>query len=149
MAGNDEFGRCKMMNTLNEPRRLLPMKAIGRLLAPAIVTAAILGAKAVAEERVPRQQAPPQVSAVRDLGGFVGQRIRANTVGYLNPFDIERYTKMVEDKKQRDWWWIGEQPGKWLESAVLASCQANDRSLEERGRTSSFEGGLLTRKRDA
>ena len=76
--------------------------------------------------QVARVQTPPSVSAVRDLGGYIGQRIRANTEGYLKPFDIERYKKMVEEKKQRDWWWIGEQPGKWLESAVLASRQAEE-----------------------
>ena len=41
---------------------------------------------------------------------------------------------MVEEKNQRDWWWIGEQPGKWLESAVLASRQADDGDLAERAR---------------
>jgi DUF1680 family protein len=95
---------------------------------------ATVGMAADGRESVPRQQTPPSVSAVRDLGGYVGQRIRANTEGYLKPFDIERYTKMVEAKKQRNWYWIGEQPGKWLESAVLASRQAGDKALEERAR---------------
>ena len=103
-------------------------------LVPAIILPALLGATACAEERIPRQQTAPSVSAVSDLGGYVGQRIRANTEGYLKPFDIERYTKMVEEKKQREWWWIGEQPGKWLESAVLASAQAGDKQLGERAR---------------
>lgn len=103
-------------------------------LLPAILLPTLLITTACGEERIPRQQAPPSISAVRDLGGYVGQRIRANTEGYLKPFDIEHYTKMVEGKKQRDWWWIGEQPGKWLESAVLASRQAGDKALEERAR---------------
>ncbi len=93
-----------------------------------------VAAAAAGTDQVPRVQTPPSVAAVRDLGGFVGQRIRANTDGYLKPFDIERYTRMVEEKKQRDWWWIGEQPGKWLESAVLASRQSGDSPLEQRAR---------------
>jgi uncharacterized protein len=106
-----------------------------RLTVALILLAVVPGLRADdANNRIHRQQTPLSVSAVRDLGGYIGQRIRANTEGYLKPFDIERYTKMVEEKKQRDWWWIGEQPGKWLESAVLASRQAEDKTLEERTR---------------
>ena len=123
-------------------RRQLPAALAAALGTPAPIHLIVFAALAItaplgAEEgnnRVSRQQTPPSVSAVRDLGGYVGQRIRANTEGYLKPFDVERYTKMVEEKKQRDWWWIGEQPGKWLESAVLASRQAGDKALEERAR---------------
>ena len=100
----------------------------------AAILAVILSPVVRGEEEIERQQTPPPISTVCDLGGYIGQRIRASTEAYLKPFDIERYTKMVEEKKQRDWWWIGEQPGKWLESAVLASRQAGDQSLEERAR---------------
>jgi DUF1680 family protein len=87
-----------------------------------------------ASNRIPRIQTPPSVASVQDLGGYVGKRIQANQEGYLKPFDIDRYTRMMEVKKQRDWWWIGEQPGKWLESAVLASRQSRDQALQERAR---------------
>ena len=41
---------------------------------------------------------------------------------------------MVEDRRWRGWDWIGEQPGKWLESAVWAGRQAGDRELEAKAR---------------
>ena len=82
--------------------------------------------------KVALSQRPLQVQAVTNIGGYVGQRIRANQEIYLKGFDIDRYTRMVEVKRQRDWWWIGEQPGKWLESAVLASRQSSDAALAEK-----------------
>ena len=85
------------------------------------------------EPDLPYGRTSPRGS-VREVGGYVGQRIRANTEGYLKPFDIDQFTRMVEQKKQRDWWWIGEQPGKWLESAVLASRAAGDPALEAKAR---------------
>ena len=75
-------------------------------------------------------QRAPSPSAVADLGGFVGRRVRASREGYLKPFDIDRYVGMVEARRSRAWDWIGEQPGKWLESAAWASRQAGDRDLE-------------------
>jgi uncharacterized protein len=84
--------------------------------------------------KVPRLEEPLPAASVREVGGYVGQRIRANSEGYLKPFDIDQYTRMVEQKKQRDWWWIGEQPGKWLESAVLASRLSSDQALEAKAR---------------
>ncbi|MCB9179806.1 MAG: glycoside hydrolase family 127 protein [Flavobacteriales bacterium] len=37
---------------------------------------------------------------------------------------------MVEERQHRDWWWIGEQVGKWIESAVLSSAHS-DKGLRE------------------
>jgi DUF1680 family protein len=84
--------------------------------------------------KVGRVQRAPSPSAVADLGGFVGRRVRASREGYLQPFDIDRYVRMVESRRSRGWDWIGEQPGKWLESASWASRQAGDRELEEKAR---------------
>ncbi len=92
------------------------------------------GSCAAATDRIGRVQEPLAFDAVRDVGGYVGQRIEANTEGYLKAFDIDQYVRMVEEKKQRDWWWIGEQPGKWLESAVRASRTGRDEDLEARAR---------------
>ena len=78
---------------------------------------AVCGASACANELVPRKQ--PSLRAQSIGEGFVGRRLDANRRGSLYGFDIDHHVKMVEEKKQRDWWWIGEQPGKWLESAVL------------------------------
>jgi DUF1680 family protein len=82
-------------------------------------------------ESVQRALSP---SAVTGLGGFIGRRVGANRVGYLMPFDIDTYVRMVENRKSREWNWVGEQPGKWLESAAWSSRQASDSELEERAR---------------
>ncbi len=84
-----------------------------------------------AVQPVQERLAPQQIKAVR---GFIGRRIEANRLGYLSPFNIDKYVRMVEHKKYRSWWWIGEQIGKWLESAVRAAAQARDRDLEKRAR---------------
>ena len=64
----------------------------------------------------------------------MGRRLRDNRDGYLKAFDIDRYTRMVEARTYRDWWFIGEQPGKWLESAALTSRVSGDKALEEQAR---------------
>ncbi len=79
-------------------------------------------------------ESPLPTASVREIGGFVGRRFLANQEGSLRAFDIDRYTHMVEAKTHRDWWWIGEQPGKWLESAALTSRVSGDQALEERAR---------------
>ena len=71
-------------------------------------------------------QTPLPAGAIGAPGGFVGTRWRANIRGSLQGFDIDRHVRMVEERKMRDWWWIGEQPGKWLESSVLSSTIARD-----------------------
>ena len=69
---------------------------------------------------------------MRQIGGFVGRRIQANREHYLKTFDIDRYVEMVRQRNHRDWWWIGEQDGKWLEIAALASGQAGDEALRRK-----------------
>ena len=93
-----------------------------------------LTAHAAPAVRIPLVESPLPGADVRDLGGYVGQRIQTNREVYLKTFDIDHYTAMVEQKRQRDWWWIGEQPGKWLESAVLASRTSGDAPLEAKAR---------------
>ena len=36
------------------------------------------------------------------------------------------------EKNHRAWWWIGEQPGKWLESAIYASASGHDSALRNK-----------------
>ena len=71
--------------------------------------------------KIPLVQAPLPASAISVPGGFVGTRWRANISGSLKGFDIDGHVRMVEERKMRDWFYIGEQPGKWLESSILAS----------------------------
>jgi DUF1680 family protein len=41
---------------------------------------------------------------------------------------------MLERKKYTDWFWLGEQPGKWLEAAVYASATWRSAALETKAR---------------
>lgn len=70
------------------------------------------------------------VKEVPELRGYLGERWEANRKGSLQGFDIERYVRLVEVRNHRDWWWAGEQDGKWLESAVLSSAHS-DPALRE------------------
>ncbi len=80
-------------------------------------------------ERVERSLSPKNI---RKIGGFIGTRFKANLNEYLLVFDIDHYVQMFEEKQHRDWWWIGEQAGKWMESAVLAASQTEDMALREK-----------------
>lgn len=81
-----------------------------------------------------RVEQPLNVGDVHDFGGFVGGRMQANKDGYLKKFDIDAQVRLIEERKHRDWWWIGEQAGKWLESAVIVSRQTGDAELEKQAR---------------
>ena len=61
--------------------------------------------------------------------GFLGRRLTGNVENLLLRFDIDRYVKMVETPKHRDWSWIGEQPGKWLEAAADAAAHSGNAEL--------------------
>ena len=78
---------------------------------------------------VPYKENEIPIHSVKKITGYFGERIDANREGSIKGFDIDKYIAMVEIKKHKDWWWIGEQPGKWLESAVLSSAQSNDTTL--------------------
>ena len=36
-------------------------------------------------------------------------------------FDFDYYVRLVEAHRWRDWNWVGEKSGKWLEGAILCS----------------------------
>ncbi len=80
-------------------------------------------------ERIETALTPNSVS---NIGGFIGKRLAVNKDEYLHHFDIDAFVKLVEQKKHREWKWVGEQPGKWLESAVLAAETFNDDPLREK-----------------
>ena len=67
-----------------------------------------------------------------EIGGFLGGRINKNIENRLVPFDIDSFIRMVENRNYRDWFWIGEQPGKWVESAVLSSDYSRNADLKKK-----------------
>ncbi|BCM89296.1 non-reducing end beta-L-arabinofuranosidase [Abditibacteriota bacterium] len=101
------------------------------LLATATVA---LACNAGAQSKITPAQNAVSPSAVHNIGGFVGQRMADNRENYLEKFDINKFVQMVEDAKARDWWWIGEQPGKWLESASWSAKTDKDPALEAKTR---------------
>lgn len=103
---------------------------MNKLILVSLTTAVAYAATAGATDVIPQKQTSLRASSTGD--GFVGRRLDANRNGSLKAFDIDRYVKMVEEKKQQDWWWIGEQPGKWLESAVLTWEYSADTDLQGR-----------------
>ena len=96
-----------------------------------------------------RSQNPLTVNEVPELRGYLGERWEANRSNYLNQFDIDHYVRLVEERKHCDWWWLGEQDGKWLESAVLSSAhsdpklRAKAKSILDRIIASQEPGGYV------
>jgi len=84
---------------------------------------------------VPLIEAPVAPGAVIVGDGFLKQRLAINDELWLRHFDIDKYVKMVEQPKYREWFWLGEQPGKWLEAAILTSATTHDDQLREEART--------------
>lgn len=91
-------------------------------------------APVIAAETFSRVQQPLTVNEVPELRGYLGERWQANRAGSIEGFDIEKYVRLVEERKHYDWWWAGEQDGKWLESAILSSVHS-DPKLREKART--------------
>lgn len=55
----------------------------------------------------------PEPRDISALGGFIGARLRLNAAN-LERFDVSQYLDMLQSRNYTDWFWIGEQPGKWL-----------------------------------
>jgi len=71
-------------------------------------------------------------TAISYVGGFAGTRIEKNKDNYLKTFPIDQYVGMVERRDFTAWdWRQGEQPGKWLESAILTSARTQDEALSK------------------
>src|SRR6185437_13255051 len=87
---------------------------------------------AVAQRGVERS-APPE--NVMDIGGFAGNRIAKNQRNFIETFDIGKYVGLMETRNFTGWdWRQGEQPGKWLEAAILTAARTKDAGLEREAR---------------
>jgi len=81
------------------------------------------------------QQRAVSAVAVKDVGGFVGGRLEKNMQNYIKKFPIDDYIRMVEGRRFTAWdWRQGEQPGKWLESAILTAMRTHDVGLMKEAR---------------
>ncbi|HTI11597.1 MAG TPA: beta-L-arabinofuranosidase domain-containing protein, partial [Puia sp.] len=80
------------------------------------------------------EQAIP-ATKVTEIGGFAGDRINKNKDHFLKTFPIDNYIRLVEQRSFTAWdWRKGEQPGKWLESAILTATRTEDAALEREAR---------------
>jgi DUF1680 family protein len=96
----------------------------------------LLIAGAAAGQPVHEVERSVPATAVSQVGGFAGGRIGKNKEGYLKKFPIENYVAMVERRNFTAWdWRQGEQPGKWLESAILTAARTHDPVLEGEARS--------------
>lgn len=103
----------------------------------AFTTAFILSALSAAPQnvvqpKVHRVERSLAANAVSNIEGFVGRRFAANRNNYLRRFDIDHYVRLVEERKYRDWKWVGEHPGKWLETAALVAAESDDPALRKK-----------------
>ena len=104
------------------------------MIAMSMVLACLpLTATAAKTDRIGLVEQPVPVSAVRNIGGFVGERMVLNREVYLKQFPIDEYVDFVVNRQHRDWIWTkAEQHGKWIESAYLSAIQSGDEELLEK-----------------
>ena len=73
--------------------------------------------------------------AIHNIGGFAGNRIDKNQENYIKKFPIGNYVGLMEARTFTGWdWRQGEQPGKWLESAIFTATRTHDTALENEAR---------------
>jgi DUF1680 family protein len=69
---------------------------------------------------------------ISSIGGFLGERFRANMVGRLkNRAMLEEFIGLHERKNYDDWFWMGEQLGKWLDAAAYSCLISQDQELQD------------------
>jgi DUF1680 family protein len=72
-------------------------------------------------------------SDLQQVGGFLGQRFHANRTRRLKDHTLsEEFIRLHERKNYDDWFWMGEQIGKWLDAAAYAGLIADDQELLDR-----------------
>ena len=64
------------------------------------------------------------------IGGFLGRRFDANCTHRLKDKLLsEQFIRLHEQKHYDDWFWMGEQIGKWLDAAAYTALLAKDDEL--------------------
>jgi DUF1680 family protein len=67
---------------------------------------------------------------ILSIGGFLGQRFEANLFARLkDPLLSEEFIRLHEQKRYDDWFWLGEQIGKWLDASAYSALIADDDAL--------------------
>jgi len=74
---------------------------------------------------------PPQ--AICQVGGFLGQRFHANDTGRIQDALLsEEFIRRHERKDHFEWFWLGEQIGKWFDAAAYTATLTKDQGLLNR-----------------
>jgi len=90
------------------------------------------------------------------FGGFLGRRFDANREARLKDWVLaEEFIRQHERQDYGDWFWMGEQVGKWLDAATYAGLVSRDKDLlknvqdilERLARTQEEDGYLGITKR--
>ena len=97
-------------------RSWAPRASVARALAVAVAWTVTAAQGAT----VPPAQRPLPPDAMTAIGGFWAGRCDRSADNLLLRFDIERYVRLFEEPKSRDWASVGEQAGKWLEPAAMS-----------------------------
>ena len=72
-------------------------------------------------------------SSIGAVAGFLGQRFHANRTARLKDWALsEQFIRLHERKNHDDWFWLGEQIGKWLDASAYAGLIAGDDDLVRR-----------------
>jgi len=70
---------------------------------------------------------------ISGLGGLIGERLARSIRGRLKDRHLsEHYIRLFEEKEYSDWFWIGEQLGKWIRSSIHACLATGDAELRTR-----------------
>ncbi|MBN1310532.1 MAG: glycoside hydrolase family 127 protein [Anaerolineae bacterium] len=76
---------------------------------------------------------PIRPQAIRAIDGFMGQRFDANRNARLKDVMLsEQFIRLHEHKNHDDWFWMGEQIGKWLDAAAYTALITKDDALRAR-----------------
>ncbi len=74
---------------------------------------------------------PP--TSICHIGGFLGQRFQANNTGRVQDALLsEEFIRRHERKDYFDWFWLGEQIGKWFDAAAYTAAITKDQALLNR-----------------
>jgi DUF1680 family protein len=81
-------------------------------------------------DKVKRIETAVPPKNITSITGFIGNRLEKNRTNYLDTFSIDTYVKLIEQRSWKDWnWRKGEQPGKWIESAIFTAERTHDTAL--------------------
>lgn len=74
-----------------------------------------------------------QPGQIQHVGGFLGRRFEVNRTNRLkDPILSEEYIRRHERKDHFDWFWAGEQIGKWFDASAYTALIARDTWLLDR-----------------